>query len=112
MAKSEGDPQTEEIASTAGLRSPSRRGLSLARPRRSEMRRARRAHIFALQPHVRQRPAERAGRLCAGLAHAAREQALPPLGLNVLLLGRGRIYGDCLPRGPQFVCGGHPYYMH
>ena len=45
----------------------------------------RRAHIFALQPHVRRRPAEHTGRLCAGLAHAAREQALPPLGLNVLI---------------------------
>ena len=34
----------------------------------------RRAHLFALQPHVRRRPAERAGRLRAGLAHAACEQ--------------------------------------
>ena len=38
----------------------------------------RRAHLFALQPHVRRRPAERTDhRLCAGLAHAAREHALP-----------------------------------
>ena len=40
----------------------------------------------------------------------ANKRFVPPLGLNVLFLGRGRIYGDCLPRGPQFVCGGHLYY--
>ena len=26
---------------------------------------------------------------------------------SLSVLGRGRTYGDCLSRGPQFVCGGH-----
>ena len=70
-------------------------------------------HFFSLCNHMfGDFPAERAGRLRARLAHAAREHAIPPLGLNVLFLGRGRIYGDCQPCGPQFVCGGHLYYMH
>ena len=70
-------------------------------------------HFFSLCNHMfGDFPAERARRLRARLAHAAREHAIPPLGLNVLFLGRGRIYGDCQPCGPQFVCGGHLYYMH
>ena len=85
-----------------------------------------RAHLFALQPHVRRRPADRAGRLRAGLVYAVRAniRALPLLGSTCVLIFLGRylcglnIFALCAwprqestatvwSRGPRFVCGGH-----